>query len=291
MNAHHETGGDPRGLMGGGGMPLPRAMRPEIGPEGAGPGMFIPGAGADSPHSRRAMLRVGLSAGLALGAAAVLGGCASGRRNSASLPGPKWPSERTARRPTKYEPARPRSMPSTPSAQPPIASNVIPRSAWTNAAPIPSRMDVMLPVRRITVHHDGMPPVSLFSESDVMDRLATIRESHVSGRGWGDIGYHYVIDPQGRVWQGRPLQWQGAHVKDQNPGNLGVLCLGNFELSSPSDAQLASLDRFVAEQMHQYGVPLSQVKTHRELAPNICPGRNLQRYMEFTRRSGSLARA
>jgi hypothetical protein len=151
-------------------------------------------------------------------------------------------------------------------------------------------MDPMLPVRRITVHHDGMPPVSVRAHADVAARIEQIRMSHIE-RGWGDIGYHYIVDPAGRVWQGRPLTWQGAHVKDQNPGNLGVLCLGNFEMQTPTPAQLAMLDRFVSSQMHRYSVSLALVKTHREMAPTICPGRNLQRYMDQTRSGGALASA
>lgn len=242
----------------------------------------------DPALTRRGILRVGMVTGLGL----LLAGCASSNR-SARLPGPRWPDP--GRAPTRPAPS---SWPSRddasasrlPQPDQTPAGGVIPRSAWARGAPIPSRMDPMQPVWRITVHHDGMPPVMVRGESEVAERIEVIRVSHLE-RGWGDIGYHFVVDPAGRVWQGRPLTWQGAHVKDQNPGNLGVLCLGNFELQTPTPAQLAMLDRFVAAQMHRYGVPITQVRTHRELAPTICPGRNLQRYMEQTRSYGALASA
>jgi len=150
-------------------------------------------------------------------------------------------------------------------------------------------MDRMKPVRRLTVHHDGMPPVTLTSPRDVAARIDLIRRSHLR-RGWGDIGYHYIVDPMGAVWEGRPLTWQGAHVAHQNPGNLGVLTLGNFQVQQPTPAQIATLDRFVASRMGVYHLSLPRVYTHQELAPTECPGRALQRHMTTTRRpTGRLA--
>ena len=147
----------------------------------------------------------------------------------------------------------------------------------------------MLPVRRITVHHDGMPPVDLRSSAEVASRIDMIRQSH-QRRGWGDIGYHYIVDASGTVWEGRPLSWQGAHVANQNPGNLGVLVLGNFQAQTPTGAQLSALDRFIASRLEAYRLGVSSVVTHQELAPTECPGRALQAYMSSTRRpSGRLA--
>jgi N-acetyl-anhydromuramyl-L-alanine amidase AmpD len=138
----------------------------------------------------------------------------------------------------------------------------------------------------VTIHHDGMPPVQLRSQRDVADRLSQIRHLHVDNQGWGDIGYHYIVDPQGRVWEGRPISWQGAHVANQNPGNVGVMCLGNFEVQAPTRAQVDALDAFVGSLSRRYSVSVSRIVTHQELAPTLCPGRNLQRHMDSTRASG-----
>jgi len=146
-------------------------------------------------------------------------------------------------------------------------------------------------VSTITVHHDGMPPVRLASSRDVAARIDLIRHAHQQ-EGWGDIGYHFIVDPFGQVWQGRPLLYQGAHVRDHNPHNLGVLTLGNFEVQTPTRAQLASLERFLADRLAAHRVPLSRLRTHRELTPTLCPGRNLQAAMNRMRRvSPALARA
>lgn len=164
---------------------------------------------------------------------------------------------------------------------------VMRRAQWTRsgiAAGVP--IFDMNGVQRITVHHDGMPPVALRGEQETARRIESIRASHVNARGWADIGYHYVIDPTGRVWEGRPSWKQGAHVKDQNEHNIGVLVLGNFDVQRPTPQALASLDQFIGVLMQRHRVTLGRVYTHREIGQSACPGANLQQYMNRTRAGG-----
>lgn len=243
----------------------------------------------DSPLSRRDAVVRGLLGMAALGGAgSFLSACASSGSSSASLPSVRWPSTgdtspRVASTPTRtYEPLPSRPTTPTPSTATP---GVLPRRAWASGNVIPSRMNRMLPVQRITIHHDGMPPAALRSRGDVAARIDLIRESHLA-RGWGDIGYHFVVDPAGNVWEGRPLAWQGAHVGRQNEGNVGVLVLGNFEEQRPTGQQVGAVDDFVADLMARYRVSVGRVHTHRELAQTACPGRNLQPHLNVARAPG-----
>jgi hypothetical protein len=169
----------------------------------------------------------------------------------------------------------------------------MPRSAWTTAAPKWSVSKPMNGILRITVHHDAIPSVGLTRQRDVAQRIEGIRRSHrARGSEWVDIGYHYLVDPAGRVWEGRPLRIEGAHVAATNEHNLGIVCMGNFDEQRPTSEQMAALTAFVADQMRRYRVPVSRVYTHQELKPTACPGRNLQRQMLAIRSgSGPLARA
>jgi hypothetical protein len=168
-------------------------------------------------------------------------------------------------------------------------SGAVPRSKWARSGPIVALAKPMGSVRRITVHHDAIDPLPSSSPDDVARRLEAIRNGHI-GRGWADIGYHYAIDPSGRIWQGRPLTLQGAHVGDQNENNLGVVMLGNFERQAPTRQSLESLDRLIAWEMRRYRISMGEIRTHREMSPTACPGRNLQREMDRTRsRGGRLA--
>ncbi len=170
-------------------------------------------------------------------------------------------------------------------------TEVVARSNWTRAGVArPGEINPMGTVSRITIHHDGIDAFTRTDAASAAARIEQIRQSHVSGRRWADIGYHYVIDPAGRVWEGRNVRYQGAHVQDNNPGNLGIMCLGNYDRQSPTSATTQTLDRFVSEQMRRYRVPISRVYTHQEIMPTACPGRNLQRYMVATRGSGGTLR-
>lgn len=239
--------------------------------------------------SRRALLRRGVQSALLLASgSALLTGCASSGYSSggAGLPSPLWPADGATedRGLAQRAPWKPLEK-----DQFSIPAGVIPRSRWARGEPIPARMTrADRPFTRITVHHDGMSAFTSTSEEDAARRLESIRQAHLGRRPepFGDIGYHYLIDPAGRVWQGRPTSWQGAHVSRQNPGNLGICMLGNFNQQAPNGAQTAALNRFVAEQMHRYNVSARNVYTHQELMPTACPGRSLQRYMVDARRAG-----
>ncbi|MBX3363524.1 MAG: N-acetylmuramoyl-L-alanine amidase [Phycisphaeraceae bacterium] len=170
-------------------------------------------------------------------------------------------------------------------------AGVLPRHAWARQGPVMRLANPIGRITRITVHHDGMSPFSSSSQADAANRLESIRRAHV-GQGWADIGYHFAIDPSGRVWEGRPLELQGAHVKDYNDQNLGILVLGNFMEMRPTSQALSTLGGFVASQMRRFNVPVSRVYTHQELRPTACPGVHLQRSMlDMRTRTGPLAMA
>lgn len=214
--------------------------------------------------------------------ALLLTGCKQRQVASGELPDVRWPDGRPV--PYPAQGSAPAPAPAVPEGPLP---GIMPRSAWTRTGVArPRDINPLNGVRRITIHHDGLPPASLSSQGQVASRIEMIRQSHVMSRGWADIGYHYVVDPQGRIWEGRSSRYQGAHVKDQNENNLGILCLGNFQVQQPTQAQLAALDRFVGFQMQRNAVPIARVRTHREIAQTECPGRNLQTYMVRTRSGG-----
>lgn len=213
-------------------------------------------------------------------AAVMLTGCSSTSRTS-RLPDPTW-------RNSHELPDATDRMPTPTPADPTVPAGVIRRSQWALGAPVPALMNQMLPVQYITVHHDGSSPFFALDAAASEARLESIRRGH-RGQDWGDIGYHFAVDRAGRVYQCRPLTWQGAHVKDFNEGNIGVVNLGNFDQQTPSEAQVQGLQRVVITLQRRYRVPVSRVRTHQEWAPTACPGRSMQQYMNSLRAGGRLA--
>ncbi len=103
---------------------------------------------------------------------------------------------------------------------------------------------------------------------------------------YGDIGYHFVIDPYGRLFEGRDLRYQGAHANgDNNVGNIGICLIGNFEKEKPTQAALDALEREIGALRQKYDIPRSRVYGHRELRATECPGDALMRWVERYRKS------
>jgi len=227
-----------------------------------------------------------------LGGLGFLAGCATTSSSHTRLPGVPWSASRPpgSGLPPRHDlppselPVRPASTAATTQA----FAGAIPRSSWANGAPIPTRMDPLTGISRITLHHDGMTPFTSTSQGDAAARIDAIRRAH-QAQGWGDVGYHFLIDPAGRVWEGRLLQFQGAHVKDRNQGNIGIVCLGNFERQTPTAAQIETLRDFVRRVQLTYRIPSSRIHTHRELAATLCPGAALQPRINQLRQGGAFS--
>ncbi len=194
------------------------------------------------------------------------------------VPAPDWPIDAPPSRPTPMpfprapQPAAPR-VPATPPMP-----NVVPRAKWAKATPDYSRMDRMLPIKHVTLHHDALSPFTATDAASSQARVELIRVSH-RNRNWADIGYHFVIDRAGRIYEGRPITWQGAHVEKCNEGNIGILCMGNFEVQSPTDAQLGAMVAHIKLLRARYKMSAGNIRSHREWqgAQTLCPGVNMQK--------------
>jgi len=152
-----------------------------------------------------------------------------------------------------------------------------PRTVWRAEPETVAKLNRMGTVTRLTLHHEGEPtPNEDTSRDQVGATLRRIQVEHRRRMNAGDIGYHYVIDRRGELWQGRSLHWQGAHVKAQNEGNIGIMLLGNFDLQSPTEPQLETLRRTVARLASWYKIPSSRLFLHSDLATTRCPGIHLR---------------
>ncbi len=94
-----------------------------------------------------------------------------------------------------------------------------------------------------------------------------VRDYHLS-LGWETIGYHYFIDKMGKVTQGRKDFYHGAHTKEINMNNesLGICLAGNFDITMPTQAQIASLKELLTFKMNQYAITTERIFPHRHFA-------------------------
>ncbi len=157
------------------------------------------------------------------------------------------------------------------------------RSAFTTTGPCLENLLPMGTLSDVTVHHTGFPDPFLTDDfAATATHLLEIQTLHrdPAGRNWADIGYHFAVDRLGRIWQLRGLRFQGAHVRNHNAHNAGIVVLGNFDLQTPTTQQTTALTALL-NFMRDAFRPIN-VATHRELAdtPTSCPGKYLQMFME-----------
>ncbi len=153
----------------------------------------------------------------------------------------------------------------------------LPRTAW-NAQGLRRGATIrkMGQVTRLTVHHSATMARSTGKRHARTAILGIQRYHQGPEKRWADIGYHYLIDPAGRIWTGRSLAYQGAHAGNpqKNRGNIGICMLGNFVPSGqrPTQVQTQALENLIAGLCSRFDIPPSQILTHGELKTTQCPG-------------------
>jgi hypothetical protein len=121
---------------------------------------------------------------------------------------------------------------------------IISRSVWQAKPPKNSLADLPNP-KRITIHHTVLPTLSPnASTASEQQRMQNIQSGEMQPpQNFADIGYHYVIMPSGRIYEGRPNSKKGAH--DVVNDGFGVALEGSFHISGSLITQ-AQFDAAVA---------------------------------------------
>ncbi len=179
-------------------------------------------------------------------------------------------------------------------AAPPIAG----RGAW-GARPPRQASGVASSFKMAFVHHTTGP--NGYSAGDVPRMIRAMQAYHMDANGWGDIGYHFLVDRFGRVWEGRAGSMHqpviGAHAQGFNNGSVGVAVLGTFTGAAPSPPSVDGVAQVVGWTLGKAGVdPMSHttmtsagsdryragrtvrfptVAGHRDAKSTACPGRRL----------------
>ena len=150
------------------------------------------------------------------------------------------------------------------------------RSSWSPRPADRSNLEPLGKPARVTIHHSAMyfrdtRPAACAAQ------IQQIQREHMGNRGYGDIGYHFLIDPAGRIWEGRELRWQGAHASgENNRQNIGICVLGNFLRGrggqGPTPAQVGAMRQLVVDLMQRYRFGPDDIHCHSDFKPTACPG-------------------
>jgi len=145
------------------------------------------------------------------------------------------------------------------------------RVLWTSAEPRAWLLREAGTFARITVHHQGAGQAVSCHVNSVAADIDAVFGGH-QRKGYADIGYHFVVDYDGRVWEGRSLAYEGAHVSGQNEGNIGILVLGNFNRQKPSSASLEAVRALAGALRSRFLIGDDALYGHRDLGASACPG-------------------
>lgn len=138
-------------------------------------------------------------------------------------------------------------------------------------------------IKYLIVHHSAV------RQSTNRNQFDAIKRYHIQTRGWADIGYHWLIEPDGTLKAGRDENWVGAHARtsgvSMNFRSLGICLVGNFEVDNPTREQINTLEDILGRLRAKYSImDRANVLGHQEIPhPTACPGKNLLSYLKSYR--------
>jgi len=179
---------------------------------------------------------------------------------------------------------------------------IVPRSAWgAERSCRPKARPAYGQVRFGAVHHTVS--TNAYGPDESPGVVLAICRFHRNANGWSDIGYNFLVDRYGRIFEGRAGGVDqaviGAHAQGFNASSTGVAALGTFSTSAPPDAQVSAIATLLAWKLPLHGVPttgtvpvrseggstsryargrtvaVQRISGHRDTGKSECPGRIL----------------
>ena len=133
----------------------------------------------------------------------------------------------------------------------------------------------MRPITDLIIHCTATRP-DWWQSRTAKQKVSEVRKWHVEDRGWSDIGYHFLIDRDGMVVEGRALERTGAHTKGHNKCSIGI-CLFGGHGGSENDPfsdhftpeQEKALRSLINKLQDRFG--MLKVSGHNQYAAKACP--------------------
>ena len=150
------------------------------------------------------------------------------------------------------------------SAAPVGASKILSRAEWSADESLFSWTPEYKRTQKAIIHHT----VTDDGGSNVANTIRGIYYYHAVTRGWGDIGYNYLVDKFGNIWTGRAGGDHviGGHAYGWNNGSIGVAAIGTYSSVTPSPAMQGAIANLIALKFTQFGIQPygSDTFTHQE---------------------------
>ncbi len=156
------------------------------------------------------------------------------------------------------------------------------RNDWCPAGNCPEITNpVFTDVTHLIVHHSA----GVNSSSDWAAVVRGIWDYHVNSNGWDDVGYNWLVDPNGELYEGRGDDVRGAHFCGNNTNTQGVCMIGTYIDEVPTAEAMTTLKEYLAwksasnnidptvASLHvPSAVDIPNVAGHRDGCSTTCPG-------------------
>jgi len=178
-------------------------------------------------------------------------------------------------------------------------NGVVQQSEWRSGLPAPSYNRSFTNTQNMIVHHSaGSNNISDFTQA-----VRDIYIYHTEENGWSDIGYNYLVAPDGVIYAGRDPEAGeqdrviGAHFCGSNSNTMGICLLGNYETVEPTLNMVESLEEILSWKAfkddlkpmevdsHPLNSNLGVIAGHQDGCSTLCPGENVYGQLQDIRAS------
>ncbi|HSK20681.1 MAG TPA: family 10 glycosylhydrolase [Longimicrobiales bacterium] len=150
----------------------------------------------------------------------------------------------------------------------------------TTAGGADLRLRIPHEITHVTLHHTGSVQ-PLRPEDDPVQKLRGLQSWGASDRNWWDVPYHFLIDLDGRVYEGRDWRYMGETNTTYDPrGHFLISVIGNYGLQEETPAQVEAIADLMAWAIARFDLPLDRIGGHYDYADTTCPGEHLKQYLE-----------
>jgi len=163
---------------------------------------------------------------------------------------------------------------------------IVPRSQWSQRRS--TLRSISTPVPHVFIHHTESAGCT--NRQSCVRMLRSFQALHV-GKGWGEIGYNFLIGGDGVIYEGRGWGKGGAHTRGYNSNAIAISFIGSFKTRAPSAAMVRA-----AQALIQCGVSRRQIQSgyglygHRDANATDCPGNSLYSLIKRWARYGAKGR-
>ena len=153
-------------------------------------------------------------------------------------------------------------------------------AASTIAGGADMRLRIPHAITHVTLHHTGSPQ-PLRPQENPVDKLRGLQSWGAAERNWWDVPYHFLLDLDGRIFEGRDWRYMGETNTTYDPaGHFLISVIGNYDLQEPTPSQLAAIADMMAWALTKFDLSLEKIGGHYHYADTGCPGRHLRKYLE-----------